>query len=223
MTHKRITLSLLIASLACAGAQAQNTASLSGVLLDPAGRPVEHASVSLKMTASSVTRTAATDSAGHFVFAQLPAASYELRAANEGFKTAVRTQIPIVAGQNARVDLHLELGERTEQIVVTETAAEIQNASEGAAGLVDEREVSALPLNGRSYDELLTLNPGVINYSYEKKQQYARHFELRCWEHVLRPREASAGKPVSGRWNRVYRLGRDQHDSGRHERPSARR
>ena len=68
--------------------------------------------------------------------------------------------------------------------------------SQQTSGLIDERQVKELPLNGRSYDELLTLNPATVNYTGATLRRH-RHFEFFSRQHVQRERSPAAGQSVS--------------------------
>src|SRR6202023_1002368 len=76
--------------------------------------------------------------------------------------------IRLALGQEASVDLVLRVGKLTEKVTVTEDAPVANLTTQDISGLVGERQVKDLPLNGRSYDLLLTLNPGVVNFTWEK-------------------------------------------------------
>jgi hypothetical protein len=148
--------------------QAQQTASLSGNLNDPSGAAIPHASVVLTDIDSGLSRQTVTNPSGAFSFVQLPAGNYELKAEKTGFKTAVQRGMSIAVGQAASLSLSLRLGPVSQQIVVSEAALSVPAAAQGVSGLVAGAQIRDLPLNGRSYDELLTLNPGTANYSNEK-------------------------------------------------------
>ena len=74
-------------------------------------------------------------------------------------------------GQEVAVKLRLEVGEVVQQVVVSEEAPIVNTTTASVSGMVGEREVKDLPLNGRSFDNLITLNPGAINYSALKSAQ----------------------------------------------------
>jgi hypothetical protein len=93
---------------------------------------------------------------------------YEIRVTKNGFAEAIRSGIRLAVGQDATVDLGLKLGQVSEQVVVTEDVPIVNLTTKDISGLVGERQVKDLPLNGRSYDLLLTLNPGIANFTWEK-------------------------------------------------------
>jgi hypothetical protein len=145
--------------------RAQVAASISGMVEDASGQPVGNARVSVKSLESGGTRTTATDESGYFRVLSLPLGAQVVKAEKEGFRSAVREGIRLEVGQQATVNLQLDVGELRQQVTVTEETPLVNPATESVAGMVDEREVKDLPLNGRSFDNLISLNPGAINYS----------------------------------------------------------
>ena len=97
----------------------------------------------------------------------LPVGSQEVRAEKPGFRAAVRTGINLVVGQEAVVNLRLEVGEVIQEVTVSSEAPLVDTTTASVSWLVAEREIKDLPLNGRSFDNLITLNPGAINYTYK--------------------------------------------------------
>ena len=85
-----------------------------------------------------------------------------------GFKQSTRQGIDLAVGQAAIIDLQLTPGEASQHIVVNANASQIGAAFNETSGLVTGEQVRNLPLNGRSYDELITLNPGSLNYTSQR-------------------------------------------------------
>jgi hypothetical protein len=112
-----------------------------------------------------------TDEAGNFRVLALPLGPQEVKAEKKGFKAAVRMGIDLKVGQEAVVNLRLEVGELVQQVTVSEEAPVVNTTTASVSGVVGEREVKDLPLNGRSFDNLITLNTGTINYSSMKSAQ----------------------------------------------------
>jgi len=94
-----------------------------------------------------------------------------VKAEKPGFKAALRTGIDVRVGQEAVVNLRLEVGDLAQQVTVSEQTPVVNTTTASVAGMVDDREVKDLPLNGRSFDDLIALNPGSINYSALKTAQ----------------------------------------------------
>ncbi|MGA8029924.1 MAG: carboxypeptidase-like regulatory domain-containing protein [Bryobacteraceae bacterium] len=165
---------MLRAPLAClfllctASVDAQVAASLSGIVTDPSGAIVSNAAITVKNEDTGAVRRSATNSAGLYQVTALPVGHYEIQVNKAGFAEEIRTGINLVVGQQASVDLTLRLGTSSQQVTVNEDAPLVNVSPADISGLVGERQVKDLPLNGRSYDELLTLSSGVVNFTAEK-------------------------------------------------------
>ena len=149
-------------------AWAQVAASISGRVEDASGGAVSGATVTARSLETGATRVAATDPAGNFRILALSVGRQEVKAEKAGFKAAIRTGINLSVGQEAVVNLQLEVGELLQQVTVSAEVPLVNTTTAPVSGLVGERQVKDLPLNGRSFDYLITLNPGAINYSSMK-------------------------------------------------------
>jgi hypothetical protein len=147
---------------------AQMSATLSGTVKDQTGATVSGAEISVSNVETGAVRTTASDSDGQYHVFGLPIGEYEVHARKEGFTEEVRTGIQLVVGEDAEVNLALLVGKTTERINVDIDAALVSTTTSDTSGLVGERQVKDLPLNGRSYDLLMLLNPGVLNFTWEK-------------------------------------------------------
>src|SRR5262249_57608730 len=116
---------------------------------------------------SGATRTDTTDETGNYRVLSLPVGPQEVRAEKPGFRAAVRTGINLVVGQEAVVDLKLDVGQVAQEVTVSADTSLVDTTTANVSGLVGERQIKELPLNGRSFDNLITLNPGEINYTYK--------------------------------------------------------
>ena len=150
---------------------AQVSAAISGTVQDASGGAVTHAAVTVKNLETGATRMTYTDDAGTFRALGISVGPHEVKVEKQGFKATVRTGINLEVGQEVSLNLRLELGDVVQQIVVSGEAPIINTTTASVAGVVGEREVKDLPLNGRSFDNLITLNPGTINYSALKSAQ----------------------------------------------------
>ena len=150
---------------------AQVSASISGTVEDPSGAGVRDTKITVKNLETGTTRTTLTDETGHFSVLFLAVGPHEARAAKPGFKTAVRTGVQLAVGQQAVVRLRLDLGDLAQEVTVAADTSMVNITTAPISGLVGEREVKDLPLNGRSFDNLITLNPGTVNYSAMKSAQ----------------------------------------------------
>ena len=146
----------------------QVSASLSGAITDPSGAAISGVSIEARSLDTGVSRSAGTDTRGRYRFFALPVGLYELRITKEGFAEGIRSGIRLAVGQDASADVSLCVGKVSEEVKVSEDAPVVNLTTQDISGLVGERQVKDLPLNGRSYDLLLTLNPGIVNFTWEK-------------------------------------------------------
>ena len=147
---------------------AQVSASIIGTVNDASGAVVNGATITVKSQETGAARMVKTDDAGNFRVLSLPLGPQEVKAEKQGFKSVVRTGINLEVGQEAVVNLRLDVGEFVQQIAIEEQPPVVNVTTASVSGMVGEREVKDLPLNGRSFDNLITLNPGTINYSAMK-------------------------------------------------------
>src|SRR2546428_8661293 len=138
------------------------SATMSGVVHDTDGGLVPVVSVTAKHIESGLTRAVITNETGSYRLPALPVGAYEVTAELSGFKQQVRRGINLVVGQEAVVNLTLDVGDLKEQITVTEDVPLVNTTLSSTAGLVTREQIKDLPLNGRSFLELMTLNSGVI-------------------------------------------------------------
>lgn len=143
-------------------------ASLSGTVRDDSGAGLPAAGVLVKNTETGAVRTLVTDENGRYSAPSISIGRYQVTASKEGFNSQVKTGIDMVVGQTTVVDLTLPVGELKQAITVEEAAPAVNLSTQQISGLVSERQVKDLPLNGRSYDQLVTLNPGIVNYTAER-------------------------------------------------------
>jgi hypothetical protein len=140
-------------------------ATISGRVEDASGAAVSGANVTVKGMETGAMRVGTTDPTGNYRVLALPIGRYEISAEKEGFKAAVRTEVKLDVGEEAVLNLRLGVGGAIQEITVLEEAPVVNTTTVSVSGLVGEREIKDLPLNGRSFDNLITLNPGAINYT----------------------------------------------------------
>ncbi len=143
-------------------------ATLTGTVDDPSGAAVSGATVTVRQTETGVTRVLTTDAQGRFSAPSIPIGLYTVTAEHNGFAPQEQSGITLTVGQSLQVNLRLSLAGVKQEVVVAASGPTVNTTTQQTAGLVDERQVKQLPLNGRSYDELLTLNPATVNYTGER-------------------------------------------------------
>jgi hypothetical protein len=147
---------------------AQVSASLAGLVTDTSGARVPSAAITVKNVETGAIRSTVSDDAGRYQVLALPVGEYEISASKTGFQEQIRSGIHLAVGQEAGVDLTLRVGEMKEQLTVKEEEPVVNTTTRDISGVVGERQVKQLPLNGRSYDLLLQLNPGIVNFTSQK-------------------------------------------------------
>lgn len=143
---------------------AQGTgAGIQGTVTDSSGAVIPGAAITVTNLETSLQRTGTSNSAGLYVVPNLPPGRYRVQVSLAGFQTSVREDIALVVGQQLVLNTSLQVGEITQQVTVTGEAPLVDTTTAQIAGLVAERQVKDLPLNGRSFDNLITLNPAAVN------------------------------------------------------------
>ncbi len=163
-----VAVTLLILAMYPPPAAAQVTAAISGKVEDSSGAAVDDAIITVKSLETGATRVVTTDTAGNFRVLSLPLGEQEIRAEKPGFKAAIRTGFNLDVGQEAVLTLQLQAGEVAESVTVVGGAPLVNTTTSSVSGMVGEEAIKELPLNGRSFDNLITLNPGAINYTSMK-------------------------------------------------------
>jgi hypothetical protein len=159
---KTLTLFLISLLTTLNVAEQQITGSIRGTVVDPSGATVVAATVKAKQTETGLTRTAVTDRQGEYVLVELPIGHYQLEVQAKGFQTYVQQGISLGVNQTASVSIHLKLGAEQQQVEVNANATMVQSTVSSLGQTVMEREILDLPLDGRNFSQLGTLQPGVV-------------------------------------------------------------
>ena len=146
-------------SVMAAIAQTTN-ATIVGDVTDPQGAALVGATITVKNTATGVTRTVPTSEFGAYRVFPLNPGTYEVSVAAPGFKTKVQSNVVLDAAANVKVDFQLEVGAITETVEVAATASVLQTQEASVGGTVTGNEVARLPVNGRNYTRLIMMMPG---------------------------------------------------------------
>ncbi|MBW8869386.1 MAG: carboxypeptidase regulatory-like domain-containing protein, partial [Acidobacteriales bacterium] len=159
---------LLVLGLSVASSHAQIVgATITGTVHDSSGAALSSATVTVKQIETGLTRKVITDAEGRFFAPSVPIGPYTITAEHEGFAPSEQAAA-VVLGQSLQLKFVLGVASVQQAIEVTADSATVNTSTQQTAGLVDERQVKELPLNGRSYDGLMTLNPRTVNYSSQR-------------------------------------------------------
>jgi len=135
-----------------------------GVVTDQSGGNVGGAAVTITDVARGVSQTLTTDSDGAYVALNLQPGTYTVRAEFKGFKIFERKNILVEVGKDARIDAVLQPGSTTETITITEEVPMVDTTSTTLGGTISNEIINDLPLNGRNYQNLVSLRPGTMIY-----------------------------------------------------------
>src|SRR5215472_7093268 len=152
----------LVLLLGCAELRAQTTtATLSGMVRDQSGGVIPEAKISLKNTATGVTRTTTTDAQGRYYLMNLDPGSYLLRVEHAGFKTTEQSGVVLTVGGSSNVDLTMPVGELSEVVEVRQEVPLIEPAKAEVSRVVTELSIASLPIIGRNFVDFAKLSSGV--------------------------------------------------------------
>jgi hypothetical protein len=141
--------------------EAQTFGAMTGEVKDATGAAIVDAVVRVRNTATNGVRVANTNEAGIYMIPALVPGPYEVTAAKPGFKTTARTGIELQVQQTARIDFALEVGQVTETVEVSASAALLTTENATVGTVIEQKRIVDLPLNGRNYLSLVALSPNV--------------------------------------------------------------
>lgn len=139
------------------------TGTILGTVTDETGAVLPGVTITLTNTDTGLTRTVISNDEGTYRGPSLTLGNYEVQAELAGFQTGVRSGIQLTVGREAVVNIRLSIGEITERVVVQGEASLVETTSSTLIGLVDDRKIRDLPLNGRSFTQLALLQMGIVN------------------------------------------------------------
>jgi hypothetical protein len=157
-----LLLSLFICFLRGEPAQGQaQTATITGTATDSSGGALAGAKVQVTNVATSISQSADTDSAGRYTVAALPVGTYDVQASLAGFQTVVHKGVTLSIQSTVVVDFSLPVGQVTQTVNVEAQVSRVQTENGDISQLVSPEQMRDLPLNGRNFEQLITLAPGV--------------------------------------------------------------
>ncbi|PYU67596.1 MAG: hypothetical protein DMG49_18270, partial [Acidobacteria bacterium] len=161
----RVLAVVCVALLASGVARPQGSSGrILGVVTDQSGGNVGDATVTIMDVARGVSQTLTTDSDGAYVALNLLPGTYTVRAEFKGFKIFERKNILVEVGKDARIDAVLQPGSTNETITITEEVPMVDTTSTTLGGTISNEIINDLPLNGRNYQNLVSLRPGTMIY-----------------------------------------------------------
>src|SRR6266436_2345935 len=142
------------------------TGSISGVVTDSSGAVVIGATVTATETQTGIRSAITSDSKGFYNFSALPIGTYDVEVKADGFKLFQEKGLVVDANSALRVDAKLQVGQTTEKVTVFSDAVHVDVDRTQSGEVIDGQKILAAPLNGSSYTDLLSLQPGVVPAAY---------------------------------------------------------
>ena len=158
-------LAIFVVLLSGTAALASITGTISGIVTDPGGAVVAGASVKATNIQTGVEQTITTDTKGFYSFPALPIGTYTISVQRGGFKDFQQTNIVIDANSAVRADAKLQVGAVQQQVTVSSTAVQVETTNTQMGEVITGSSMTSIPLNGRSFTDLLALQPGVVPQS----------------------------------------------------------
>ena len=140
----------------------QDAATITGEVRDPSGAVVPGATVIVTNIGTNISVTTVTNDRGSFTVPSLRPGDYSLTAEAPGFTKTVRSGLTLQVAQVARVDVTLQAGQLSETVQVTGASPLLETQTSSRGSVIDQRKIVELPLNGRDYNQLALLSPGVL-------------------------------------------------------------
>ena len=163
----RRTLAFVVLAAASLHAQVVG-GTISGTVTDPSGAFISDATVIVHNEDTGTQRTLSTNASGSYSAPSIPVGSYKITVIAPSFAAYSREHVGLTIGQSLILPVTLSVGASTSVDVSDKPLSSVNTSTEQTLGLVDSHQVKELPLNGRSYDQLITLNPGTVNSTNQR-------------------------------------------------------
>jgi len=161
MRTATVLCALVLFLLVCSPAFSQTTATISGAVTDVTGAVLPGVEITVTNTATGQSRSAISNESGRYAVPALNPGSYKASASLVGFEVVERSGITLTVGNETVINFSLTPGQQSEKIEVRADASVVQTTNAAVSELVGELKIRALPLNGRSFDQLIYMQPGI--------------------------------------------------------------
>lgn len=156
-----ILVCLLISLMMTGYASAQATASVEGLVTDPTGAVLPKVEISATSRTTGLARAVAANADGYYRIASLPVGTYDIAASLAKFKKTLLNGVTLTVGQAARIDITMQVGDVQQAVEVQATAPLVDTTTTSVGGVVENKQIMSMPLNGRHFLQLGLLIPGV--------------------------------------------------------------
>lgn len=156
------------------------TATVLGTVTDSSGATIPEAMVQVKNAGTGVAQSVAADAQGRYRVPDLSVGDYEVQATKAGFSTVVHKGITLTVGAQAVVDLTMPVGQQQQTVTVEGQASVVETTNAAIGTSTSEQQMRELPLNGRNFEQLIQLAPGVatVNFSTNAMQGRAAQYSV---------------------------------------------
>jgi len=141
------------------------TATILGTVTDASGAAVPDAAVQVKNTGTGATQSTTTDAQGRFRLPELAVGNYDIQATKTGFETVAHSGITLNVGTESVDDFSMQVGQQTQTVKVEGQVSQVETTNATMGSLVGGAQMRDLPLNGRNFEQLILINPGVNQIS----------------------------------------------------------
>ena len=137
------------------------TATILGIVTDSSHGAIAEAAITVKNVGTGITVSATTDAQGRYTVPDLEIGDYEVQVSKAGFTAMIRKGVTLTVGSNSVVDFALSVGSQTQTVTVEAQVVQVETTNSSISALIDPKQMRDLPLNGRSFEQLIQLSPGV--------------------------------------------------------------
>src|SRR5580704_861796 len=153
---------------------AQSTnATISGGVTDPSGKFIQNADVEVANDATGIVYSSKTNGSGMYVVPILPPGHYHVQVSKPGFRTIIKADVVLNVQSALALNFTLPVGATSESVTVDAASSLINTTDASVSTVIDRKFVENIPLNGRSFQDLISLTPGVVNQSPQSYQTQA--------------------------------------------------
>ena len=142
------------------------TATILGTVTDASGAAVPDAAIQVKNVATGITQSATSDAQGRFRLPELTVGDYEAQSSKTGFSTVVRKGINLAVGSQVVLDFSMQVGQQQQTVTVEGQVAQVETTNAAISTFTSEQQMRELPLNGRNFEQLIQLAPGVTTVTW---------------------------------------------------------
>jgi len=140
-------------------------ATISGGVADPSGNLIRDADVEIANDATGVVYSAKTNGSGMYLVPVLPPGHYHVQVSKPGFKTVIKADVVLNVQSAMALNFTLPVGATSESVTVDAASSQINTTNASVSTVIDRKFVENIPLNGRSFQDLIAMTPGVVNQS----------------------------------------------------------